>query len=584
MIKNNYFSDNEDMMLHFEQLIDAEAVINEYENGFEDAKKYAETGDEKLAYAPNNKEEAVEYYRTILESYGDLTGNYLSQVSQKMDHTGLKFKDGVVTFPPEMIDMWEKFKEAGLLTYSLRRENTGLGIPVSYLTLAEEIMARGDISFTMVLLLLNSCETLERYGSEEQKQKWLPKLTAGEYTCGMALTEPDFGSDLSSVTTRAEKQADGTYKLYGTKRFISQGCGIGDAPCMLLTLARTGKEGSGARGLSFFIVDSSQAEVGNIEHKMGIKCSATCDMIFDGTPAEIIGKENHGLTKYAMGMMNGARLGVGTMSVGLSTAAYEEAKKYAEERIQFGKPIIQIPAVKKMLDKMEREVLAMRCLNMEAARSIDNYKARAERMLEEGKSEKEVRKDEVIKQWEKVASILTPFTKLYCSEKANELGYLGVQVHGGAGFIEEYDIPRIYRDARILSIYEGTSQLQVVAAIGGIVAGLSDTGALRKYITEKLGSFPASAESKKLFEMVEESVRLYKGLETKEERDYHAGEVVWITLRFITGLCFEETAHRVSGDKKDYRAERSKAFNVDSIAFCTEQLTHLKAAAGQAVA
>lgn len=582
MIAGNYFTENEDIQLHFENLLKRKQFIDEYEDGFVDAKKYKETNDQRFAYAPTSHEEAHEYYRTILSQIGDLCGNYFAQDAKELDKIGVKFEGGKVSFPAKFLENYKKFVDAGLLPYALTRQWEGLGLPISVVTLAVDIMARADIAFCMSFGVANLSEVIEKFGSEDQKKRWLPKMASGAYTGAMALSEPNFGSDLSSVMTRAVKQEDGSYRLTGTKRFITHGCGTGAAPAAVLTLARTGSPTSGARGLSFFIVDSKDIEVTGIEHKLGLKASPTCEVAYDNTPGEIIGEEGRGLTKFAMGMMNGARLGVANLSVGNATAAYTEAAKYAAEREQFGKKIKDIPAVKKILQRMEREVAALRCMNMEAAFSIDMYSWREERLAHKGMSDRDIRKDPQVAYWDKLASLFTPLAKYYSSEMANKLAYDAIQIHGGSGFVEDYDVARIYRDSRILSIYEGTTQLQVVACIGGVISGMAEKGQLRDYL-DKLGKeVGESAQSKKIRAAFETALADYMAIENADQKAMVAFELVEICARYLNGLLLERTVGWLSGEKKTHRQKLAAAYQLESEGIV---LAHgLAIAAGKAAA
>lgn len=575
MIKNNYFTDNEDLMLHFNTLVDFNEIIDVYEKDFHDAKKYEETNDEKYALAPHNKEEAYDYYKEVLTKIGDIAGNHVAQNAGIMDKVGLKYQDGKVIFPDKMNELWTMFQDSGLMPYMLKRSSGGLGLPVIVYNILQEVLARADISFLMATAVLNLAETIEKFASKEVKEKWLPKMANAEYTGAMALTEPNFGSDLSSVNTRATKQPDGSYLINGTKRFITHGCGMYNIPAAILTLARTGEPGSGARGLSFFVVDGSKVQTAGIEHKMGLKCSPTCEIVYEDSPAELIGEEGHGLTRYAMGMMNGARLAVGTLGIAVGTAVYEESMKYAKEREQFGKLIKDIPAVKKMLDRMEREIVAMRCLNMEAARMIDLYLWRVERMTESGMSDRDIRKDETVKYWEKLATLFTPLNKYYCSEMSNVLAYDAIQIHGGVGYTEEFDVARIARDTRILTIYEGTTQLQIVAAIGGVVSGMSPKGQLRNYLDKIMGEFQASPSSQKLYKVLEKAVAVFKEIDNK---DYVASEVVEIAARLLCGVLLEKTLGKVDGEVKEHRTKLSNDYNQESLAICQADLIRLESA------
>ncbi len=582
MIANNYFSDNPDIMLNFNELIDWEEIVLSYENGFEDARLYKETGNERLAFAPSSVEEAVEYYRTVLESTGDLAGRGVSQVAQEMDQTGLKFDQGRVTFPKPMIDMYEKYQAAGMIPYRIQRELGGLGLPEIVVALITEINTRADMSFAMTLGLLNTAQTLGRFGSDELREEWVPKQATGDWMGAMALTEPNYGSDLQNIRTRAEKQPDGTYRITGTKRFISQGCGFADRPCILLTLARTGGLNSGARGLSFFVVKSTDVQIASIEKKLGIRCSPTCEVVYDNAPAVLIGEEGKGLTRYAMGLMNGARISVGSHGVGVGTAAYYESAKYASEREQFGKVIQTIPAVKKMLLHQERETLAMRALHLEAARTIDLYEPHLRRAERGGQK---AAADKNLKYWERVATLLTPLTKFYCSEKGDVLASEGIQIHGGSGYTEEYDVARIFRDSRINAVYEGTTQLQVVTAIGGVTAGLAPAGFFRQYMEGEMRKFKPSAEVERVWSILNEATTVFKKVAEGEKRDMVAFEVVEIAARHVAGMLLERSLPRLSGETREHRLGHSEAYNVDSVALAEGHLYKIKQAArGAAVA
>ncbi len=583
MIANNYFTDNEDLLLYFNELIDWDEIVQATETGadgtpFADAKEYAETENENLAFAPSSTEEAVEFYRATLESLGDLSGNLVAQRAQKMDWTGLKHENGKVTFPPEMVECYEAFKDAGIIPYMIHRRYGGLGMPAVIAAMYTEIVTRADTAFMMALGLLNLANTIVRYGTEEQKQTYVTRMAAGESLGAMALTEPNYGSDLSSVKTKAVKQEDGTYRLFGTKRFISQGCGLGEYPCTLLTLARTGGPDSGARGLSLFIVKSEDVEIAGIEKKMGLHCSPTCEVVYDNSPGELIGSEGYGLTRYTLQMMNAARAAVAALGAAIGSAAYYEAKKYAHEREQFGKNIVNIPAVKRMLDRMERENMAIRLLTGEAARAVDNYMHRTMVMERAGISERDIKKNDDLKYWERIATMFTPISKYYGSEMGITLASDAVQIHGGAGYTEEYDVARIYRDSRINTIYEGTTQLQVVGAIGQITAGMSEKGNFRKYFENELAKFSASEQVQQEWDQLEEAVSIFKEIEDSEIRDGVAFEVVEITARLMCGMLLERGASRVDGENRDRLLRYAGAYHTDSGAIILGNLYKLKAA------
>ncbi len=574
MIQNNYFSENEDLSLQFEKIVEWKDIIDTYENGFEDAKSYQKDGDERLAMAPSSHQEAIDYYRTILESAGEIAGKEIAPKAQVMDHKGLQFNNGKVTFPEEMVAAMNAVKEAGIMPYSITRQYGGLGLPVTVQVMLNETISRADAAFAIAMGCVNLGETIESFASDEMKEEWVPKMAAGELWGAMALTEPNYGSDLQNVRTRAEKAEDGTWRITGTKRFITHGCGFDKVPAVILTLARTGSPESGGRGLSFFLVKGEDVEIAGIEKKMGLHISPTCEVVYDNTPALLIGEEGKGLVKYAMGMMNGARLSIAAQSMGIASAAYYEAKKYASERVQFGKTIDQIPAVAKMLDGMEREIAAMRCLLLEAATSVDMYHWRKHRLTHSGMADRDVRRDEQVKKWEKLADLFTPLSKYYTSEMANRIAFDAIQIHGGSGYTEEYDVARIYRDARITNIYEGTTQLQVVAAIGGVVSGMTATGHLRNYIQEMTEEFEVSPLLKRNGEVFEEVVRAYREIGEGEQKDALAFEVVESAARYLNGLLLERSVERLvkKGENADRRRQLAEGYNRDSYAILTSNL------------
>ncbi len=578
MIKSNYFSSNSDMLLHFDKFIPWNELVPVYENNFNDAKKYSETGNDLFATAPNNLEEAIEYYRTILDAAGDVAGNFVSQHVKSMDLKGAHFENGKVTHPKEMIESVNKAKEAGIQPYGFQRKFGGLGLPFTVRALMGEIIYRVDTSFAIAFGCVNLGEILERIASKEMQDEWIPRLAGGEFCAAMGLTEPNHGSDLPNIKTKATKTDDGKWVLTGTKRFITQACGLGETPSIILTLARSG--GNGARGLSFFLVQSKDIQVAGIEKKMGLHASPTCEVVFENTPALLIGEEGFGLVRYTMGMLNGARMGIAAQGVGMATAAFEEAKIFAATRIQFGKPIGEIPAIKKILRRMEREIMAMRCLTLEGGRTVDMYYWRMEHLRDAGKTDKEISNDEEVRHWMKLADLLTPVSKYYCSEMCNRIAYDALQIHGGSGFTEDYDIARIYRDARIITIYDGTTQIQVMAAIGGVVSGMSATGNFRKYLTNEISKFPASKRIQNLFTILEEAVSAYKEVAASEVRDSFSIELVEVATRVLAGIQLEKTANMLEGEARAYRLKHADEFNIDSMSIALGNISRMKEFAG----
>lgn len=564
MIQNNYFTDNSDIMLQFDKIINWKEIVEAYEGGFRDQKKYAETQDDRLAFAPGTTEEALEYYRSIFESLGDISGNTVAPVSKECDHIGLKFEGGKVTFPEGMIKAFETILEAGVVPFSSRKIHGGLGIPMVCQSMYMDILARADASLAITVGTFNLSETIEKFGSGEMVEEWVPRMTSGEICGAMALTEPDYGSDLSNIQTKAVQKEDGSWRLTGTKRFITHAVGFHNRPSVILTLARTGNPESGARGLSFFLVKSEDVQIIGIEKKLGLKCSPTCEVVYEDAPAQLIGHEGYGLVKYSMAMMNTARLTIAAQAMGIASAAYYEANKYASEREQFGVTIDKIPAVRRMLDRMEREIVAMREILYEAARTVDRYLWKTEYIIEDSNDEKAVRKDPEIRHWEKLANLFTPISKYYISEMANMLAYDGIQIFGGSGYTKDYDAERIYRDARITNIYEGTTQLQIVAAIGGIVSGMARNGHLRQYIDDEMATFEASDELQQMRLDFEDIVEQYREIHEGDLRDYLALEVVHVSARFLMGMLLERSLGKLDGDIKEKRKSLTASFHAES--------------------
>ncbi len=576
MITGNYFTNNEDLQDQFQTIIDWKEIVEAYENNFADAEEYKKSGNDKLAFAPSSIEEAIEYYKSTLFSVGDVIGKQLAPRSAEMDKIGLKYDNGKVIFPKPMEEAMKAVIDAGLLPYSIARKYGGLGMPVIVQALAMEIVSRGDGAFGNAVGCFNLAETIEKYGSQEQIDKYVPLMAEGKFCGAMALTEPDYGSDLPNLQTKAVKDANGQWRLTGTKRFITHACGFGDKQSIILTLARTGTPTGGARGLSFFIVKTEDIFVSSIEKKMGLHCSPTCEVVYDNSPAELIGVEGYGLVKYSMGMMNTARLSIAAQAMGMGTAAYMEAKKYASERKQFGKLIQDIPAVKKMLASMEREIAAMRCILLEASRSVDLYLWREDHLKHKGMDDKEIRRDEQIRFWEKLASLFTPLSKYYITETGNSIAYNAIQIHGGSGYTEDYDVSRIFRDVRITNIYEGTTQLQVVACIGSVVAGMTPTGYLRAYLDKELSVFAATERLLRVRKIFEQIVTAFTEIKDSSIRDSLAFEVVESTARIINGMLLERSAARLSDPKKSVRLALAAEYHIDSIASLESNLIKIQ--------
>lgn len=477
----NFFSDNKNLLFHL-QNADMERIVNLKERNFLDAESYVE--------APASYEEAMENYKLVLEIVGEIAADLIAPNAESVDAKGPKVVNNEIHYASGTLQNHNALRDAGLYGMALPRKYNGLNFPYLPYVMAAEIISRADAGFANIWGLQDCASTICEFGSEEQKEQFLPRIHAGA-TCSMDLTEPDAGSDLQSVRLKATFDEEANcWRLNGVKRFITNG----DADIKLV-LARSEEGTDDARGLSCFLYDrkSNAVKIRRIENKLGIKGSPTAEIVFDNAPAQLVGNRRFGLIKYVMSLMNGARLGVGAQSVGLAEAAYQEALSYAKQRKQFGNAIISFPQVYEMLALMRAKIDAIRTLLYETTRFVDHYKA-----LENIAKERSLTVEEKteLKENQKCADFYTPLLKLISSEYANQIAYDSIQVHGGSGYMKEYACERLYRDARILSIYEGTSQLQVVAAIRGVTNG---------FFLQKIESYlskPISAELQDLREQM----------------------------------------------------------------------------------
>lgn len=421
---------------------------------------------DKYEYAPRDFEDTIDNYDKVLEIIGEICGEIIAPNAESVDKEGPQVIGHRVQYARGTQENHEALAQAGLYGMSLPRQFGGLNMSMVPYVMGGELVSRADAGFANIWGLQDCAETIAEFADEDLKREFLPRVTQGQ-TCSMDLTEPDAGSDLQAVQLKATyNEKDGIWYLNGVKRFITNG----DAQIKLV-LARSEEGTNDGRGLSYFVADNKHddtVKVRRIENKLGIKGSPTCELVFTNTPAKLIGTRRMGLIKYVMSLMNGARLGVGAQSVGVSAAAYEEALKYAQERKQFGKAIIEFPAVYEMVSLIKAKLDASRALLYETTRFVDVYKA-YEGIEQERKLEPEEKAD--YKEFQRLADAFTPMLKMFSSEYANQNAYDAIQVHGGSGFMKDYACERIYRDARILTIYEGTSQLQVVAAIRHVTTG-----------------------------------------------------------------------------------------------------------------
>lgn len=484
----NFYTDNPDLKLHLSHPL-MEKIVALKERNYSEA--------EKFDYAPTDFADAMDNYDKVLEIVGDLCGNIIAGNAEDVDHQGPRVENGRVIYADGTKRNLEACRQAGLMGMAMPRRFGGLNFPITPYIMAADIVSRADTGFENLWGLQDCAETLYEFGDEDQKSRFIPRVCSGE-TMSMDLTEPDAGSDLQSVMLKATQDEDGTWRLNGVKRFITNG----DSDIHLV-LARSEAGSKDARGLSMFIYDKRQGgvTVRRIENKMGIKGSPTCELVYKNAKAELCGSRKMGLIKYVMALMNGARLGIAAQSVGVSEIAYREALGYAKERKQFGKAIIEFPAVYEMLALMKAKLDASRCLLYETSRYVDVYKA-LEDISKERKLEPEERAE--MKAYNKLASALTPLAKGMGSEYCNQNAYDAIQIHGGSGFMKDYACERVYRDARITSIYEGTTQLQVVAAIGHVTTGSYNV------LFEEYDKMPVSEELAAQKEIVKNMLAKYQ--------------------------------------------------------------------------
>lgn len=451
----NFYTDNPDLKHHLSHPL-MQKIVALKERDYSEADKYD--------YAPYNFEDAMDNYDKVLEIVGELCGTTIADNAEDVDHQGPRVENGRVIYADGTSQNLEACRKAGLMGMAMPRRLGGLNFPITPYIMAADIVSRADTGFENLWGLQDCAETIYEFASEEQKQKYIPRVCAGE-TMSMDLTEPDAGSDLQSVMLKATQKPDGSWVLNGVKRFITNG----DSDIHLV-LARSEEGTRDGRGLSMFIYDKRNGgvDVRRIENKMGIKGSPTCELTYKNAPAELVGSRRMGLIKYVMALMNGARLGIAAQSVGVSERAYREALAYAKDRKQFGKAIIEFPAVAEMLSVMKAKLDASRALLYETARFVDIYK-----IYEDIAKERSLTADErkEMKHYSKLADACTPLVKGMGSEYCNQNAYDCIQIHGGSGFMKDYACERVYRDARITSIYEGTTQLQVVAAIRHVTTG-----------------------------------------------------------------------------------------------------------------
>ncbi len=533
---DNFFKDTTDYKFHLSHPL-VKKIVKLKERDFSEVENYDT--------APFNHDDAIDTYEKILDIVGDICANTIAPNAEGVDLEGPHIKNNEVVYAKGTSENYDALYKAGLIGMSLPRKYEGLNFPLLPYVMAAEMVARADAGFANIWGLQDCAETINEFGSEEQKAEYLPRFNRDGATAAMVLTEPDAGSDLQAVKLKATfDEKEQVWKLNGVKRFITNG----DADISLV-LARSEENTTDARGLSMFIYDrkNKAVEVRHLENKLGIKGSPTCELVFKDAPAEIVGRSRFGLIKYVMALMNSARLGVGAQSVGIADAAYREALKYAHERAQFGKNIINFPAVYEILTNMKVRLEALRALLYETTRFVDITKV-YEEVMSERKLEREERME--LKHYLKLSNVFTPLIKMTASEACNTIAYDSLQIHGGTGFMKDFPIERLYRDARITSIYEGTTQLQTIAAIKGVTTNVF-LDQILQYETE------VNEENNDLLVKLQKMTEKYKAsfekvveLDNNDYLDFHSRRLVEMASNIIQSYLLIINSQRDDSFKK----------------------------------
>ena len=526
----NYYTDHPELEFHLHHPL-MKRIVELKERNFEDKDKFED--------APVDYDDAIENYHRILEITGDIAANIIEPNSESVDLEGPHLENGRMIYASKTYENLAATRKAGLWGISMPRRYGGLNIPNTTFSMLSEVISAADAGFQNVWSLQSCIDTLYEFGSEEQRAKYIPRICAGE-TMSMDLTEPDAGSDLQRVMLKATySEEEGCWLLNGVKRFITNG----DSDIHLV-LARSEEGTKDGRGLSMFIYDKRQGGVNvrHIEHKLGIHGSPTCELTYKNAKAELCGSTRMGLIKYVMALMNGARLGIAAQSVGVEQEAYNVALAYAKERAQFGQKIINFPAVYDMLATMKAKLDAGRSLLYQTARYVDIYKA-LEDIQRDRKLTPEERQE--LKKYTRLADAFTPLAKGMNSEYANQNAYDAISVHGGSGFIMEYKCQRLFRDARIFSIYEGTTQLQVVAAIRYVTNG-TYLGIIKEMLENEVSADlqPLKERVAKLVVRYEEVLEALKNNTDQEKLDFMARHLYEITADIIMALLILDDATR----------------------------------------
>ncbi len=525
----NYYTDHPEIEFHLNHPL-MKRIVELKERNYADKDNFED--------APVNYEDAIENYKRLLEITGDVAANIIEPNSESVDQEGPHLENGRMIYASKTFENLDATRKAGLWGISMPRRYGGLNLPNVVFSMASEIISAADAGFQNVWSLQSCIDTLYEFGTEEQRAKYIPRICAGE-TMSMDLTEPDAGSDLQRVMLKATQDEDGTWRLNGVKRFITNG----DSDIHLV-LARSEAGTRDGRGLSMFIYDKRDGgvTVRHIENKLGIHGSPTCELVYKNAKCELCGSTRMGLIKYVMALMNGARLGIAAQSVGVEQESYNEGLAYAKERAQFGQKIVNFPAVYDMLSRMKAKLDAGRSLLYQTARYVDIYKA-LEDIARERKLTPEERAE--MKKYTRLADAFTPISKGTNSEYANQNAYDAISIHGGSGFIMEYKSQRLFRDARIFSIYEGTTQLQVVAAIRYITNG-TYLSIMKEMLEAEVSDSmkPLKARVEKLVALYEEAIEKVKADANQDEHDFLGRRLYNMTAEIIEALLILDDASK----------------------------------------
>jgi alkylation response protein AidB-like acyl-CoA dehydrogenase len=536
----NFYTDNEDLRFRLEHA-DLGRVVALREDGYDQVRQFP--------FAPQDLDDARDSFGRALAIAGEIAGEFVAPRSEDVDREGSVLVDGEVCYARGIDESLERLRQADLMGMTLPRRFGGLNFPVTVSMMVVEMISRADPSLMNIFGLQDISDTISKFASEELKQEFLPRFASGEVTGSMALTEPEAGSDLQNIQLKATEQPDGTWLLDGVKRFITNGCGT-----VSLVLARSEGGTSDARGLSLFVYERDEhMKIRRLEDKLGIHGSPTCELQFDAAPARLVGERRRGLTTYVMSLMNGARIAIAAQAQGIAEAAYRAAEKYAGERVQFGRPIRELTAVAAILADMRVSIEASRALLYETSLIVDLKDGLEHRMgqLEakkagaEGGGEavedaavaaaelKQLRGEH--KRITRLAALFTPLCKALATEMANQVAYDAIQVHGGSGYMRDFAVERHARDARITNIYEGTTQLQVVAAIGGVLGGtladrLSELDGRDYSATPELLAAVRTARGR-----LDEAVARVREAGDERFRDFHARRLVEMGMDVVCG-------------------------------------------------